>query len=162
MVRQTWLGIHSILWVHGSRQQYQSSCPRQMKSRNPNVQLRNQPTVLFCLLLELQIKPFTSIFDHKTTAPNVIVFFTPLKQQSTGRVPGEDGPDRAFPNRYWNTICWSGGLILLTSPPISPFPLKQCPQLGILLTHYPFPEKKKKKKSIFSRRISNSQEEGRQ
>jgi len=22
----------------------------------------------------------------------------------------EDGPNTAFPNSYWNTICWSGGL----------------------------------------------------
>lgn len=135
-----------------------------IKPRNPNVQLRNQPTVLFCLLLELEIKPFTSTFNHKTTAPNVVIFFPPLKQQSTGQVPrgsGEDGPDIAFPNRYWNTICWSGGLILLTSPPKSPFPLKQYPQLRILLKHYPCLGKKnrtKTPKNFFSR----LQEEGMQ
>lgn len=47
------------------------------------MQLHYQPTALFCLLLKLEIKPFTSIFDHKTTVPDAVVFFSPLKQQST-------------------------------------------------------------------------------
>lgn len=163
IVSQTWLGTHSILWVHESRQTLEIllKITRIQESHHATTEPAHRT---LCLLQELEIKPFTSIFNHRTTASKV-AFFAPLKQHRTGKSPqgsGEDGSNTAFPNRYWNTIC-SGGLILLTPFPISSSPLKWYLQLGyclhiigVLLAHYPFFGKERKKKYVLSQLAGGS------